>query len=150
MICRPENHVDAFCAAGADFLTLHYEASLHLHRILTDIREKGKHPGISIVPSTPVEVLLEVLPLVDIVLVMTVNPGFGGQQMISHCLKKIETLRRIREGSGMSYLIEADGGINRSTIRATLEAGADVIVAGSSVFSSRNPSEEVAFLRGKW
>jgi len=150
MVCRPENHVDSFCAAGADYVTLHYEASTHLHRILSSIREKGKHPGISIVPSTPVELLSELLPFVDIVLVMTVNPGFGGQEMISQCLKKIETLRRIREERGVEFLIEADGGINRATARSVLDAGADIIVAGSSIFSARDPSEEVAFLKGKW
>ncbi|MGA2977492.1 MAG: ribulose-phosphate 3-epimerase [Spirochaetia bacterium] len=150
MICRPESFIDSFCAAGADYLTIHYEAATHVHRVLSAISEKGKKPGIAIVPSTPAEALTEVLPLVAIVLVMTVNPGFGGQQIIPRCLAKVETLRRMRRENGLDYLIEVDGGINRSTIAGALEAGADVIVAGSALFSARDPRQEVAFLRQPW
>jgi ribulose-phosphate 3-epimerase len=150
MICRPENHIDAFCAAGADYVTIHFEATTHLHRVLTSIREKGGRPGIALVPSTPAEALTEVLPLVDMVLVMAVNPGFGGQELIPRCLKKIQTFRRRREESGLGYLIEVDGGINRATIGAALEAGADVIVAGSALFGARDKAAEVAFLRRPW
>ena len=150
MICRPESAVDAFCEAGATYLTVHWEAATHLHRILTAIRQKGSRPGIAIVPSTPAEALAEVLPLVDIVLVMTVNPGFGGQELIPRCLRKVEALDRMRRAGGHQYLIEVDGGINRSTIKSALNAGADVIVAGSAIFSAEDPAREVAFLRGKW
>lgn len=150
MICRPESFIDSFCAAGADYLTIHYEATTHVHRVLSAISEKGKKPGIAIVPSTPAEALTEVLPLVAMVLVMTVNPGFGGQQIIPRCLTKVETLRRMRRENGLDYLIEVDGGINRSTIAGALEAGADVIVAGSALFSARDPRQEVAFLRQPW
>ena len=150
MICRPERFIDDFCAAGADYVTIHVEATTHLHRVLTSIREKGKRPGIALVPSTPAESLTEVLPFVDMVLVMTVNPGFGGQELIPGCLRKVERLRRLREEGGHRYLIEVDGGINRATIGAALEAGADVIVAGSALFSAANPAAEVAFLRRPW
>ena len=101
-------------------------------------------------PSTPAEALVEVLPLVDMVLVMTVNPGFGGQELIPRCLRKVEALDRMRRSGGHQFLIEVDGGINRGTVQSALNAGADVIVAGSAVFNAPDPSEEVALLRGKW
>lgn len=150
MIRMPENHVDAFCAAGADYLTIHFEATTHLHAVLSSIREKGVRPGIALVPSTPAEALTEVLPIVDIVLVMTVSPGFGGQELIPRCLQKVRALRRMREEYGLHYLIEVDGGVNRSTVGAALEAGADVIVAGSALFGAKDPAAEVAFLRRPW
>jgi len=150
MIARPESFIDAFAAAGADIVTVHLEATTHLHRVLSAIRALGKRPGVSIVPSTPVEALAEVLPIVDVVLVMTVNPGFGGQEMIGRCLRKVERLRYLKEREGYGYLIEVDGGINRGTIRSALDAGAELIVAGSALFSSPDPKAEVAFLRGGW
>ncbi len=150
MIHRPENHVAEFCAAGADFLTIHFEATTHLHAVLSSIRERGARPGIAFVPSTAVESLIEVLPLVDMVLVMTVSPGFGGQELIPRCLEKVRLLRRMREQTGLGYLIEVDGGINRTTVGAALEAGADVIVAGSALFGAKDPAAEVAFLRSPW
>ena len=104
----------------------------------------------AIVPSTPADAIIEVLPFVDLVLVMTVNPGFGGQELIPQCLRKVEALDRMRREGGHRFLIEVDGGINRSTITSALNAGADVIVAGSAIFAAPDPAEEVAFLRGKW
>jgi ribulose-phosphate 3-epimerase len=150
MIRAPENHVDEFCAAGADYLTIHFEAATHLHAVLSSIRERGARPGIACVPSTPAEALTEVLALVDMVLVMTVSPGFGGQELIPCCLKKVRLLRRMREETGLGYLIEVDGGINRWTAAAALEAGADVLVAGSALFGAEDPAAEVAFLRSPW
>ncbi len=150
MIARPESLIDAFAEAGADIVTVHLEATTHLHRVLAAIRALGKRPGVSIVPSTPVEALGEVLPIVDVVLVMTVNPGFGGQEMIDRCLRKVERLRYLKEREGYGYLIEVDGGINRGTIRSALDAGAELIVAGSALFNSPDPKAEVAFLRGGW
>jgi len=150
MICQPEHAIDGFCEAGTNYLTVHWEAATHMHRILTEIRKKGSRPGIAIVPSTPAEALVEVLPLVDLVLVMTVNPGFGGQELIPRCLRKVEALDRMRRSGGHQFLIEVDGGINRGTVQSALNAGADVIVAGSAVFNAPDPSEEVALLRGKW
>jgi ribulose-phosphate 3-epimerase len=150
MIQMPENHVDDFCAAGADYLTIHFEATTHVHAVLSSIRERGGRPGIALVPSTPAEALTEVLPLVDMVLVMTVSPGFGGQDLIPRCLQKVRSFRRMREERGLAYLIEVDGGINRSTAGAALEAGADVMVAGSALFGAKDPAAEVAFLRRPW
>jgi ribulose-phosphate 3-epimerase len=150
MICRPELAIDEFCDAGANHITVHWEAATHMHRILTSIRQKGCRPGIAIIPSTPAEAITEVLPLVDIVLVMTVNPGFGGQELIPRCLRKVETLDRMRRAGGYQFLIEVDGGINRTTLQSALNAGADIVVAGSAFFSAPDHSEEVAFLRGKW
>jgi ribulose-phosphate 3-epimerase len=150
MICRPEQYVETFCAGGADYVTIHLEATTHIDRVLNAIRESGKKPGIALVPSTPAEALSEVLPLVDIVLVMTVNPGFGGQTLIPQCLRKVETLCRMREDAHHRFLIEVDGGINRRTIGDALSAGADVIVAGSALFGAKDPSQEVAFLRRPW
>jgi ribulose-phosphate 3-epimerase len=150
MITRPENYIDVFCSAGADYVTFHLEATTHVHRVLSAIAERGKKPGIAIVPTTPAEALRDVLPFVSIVLVMTVNPGFGGQTLIPRCLKKVQTLCRMRAEEGLDFLIEVDGGINRSTIGAALEAGSDVIVAGSALFSATDPAREVAFLRHPW
>jgi ribulose-phosphate 3-epimerase len=149
MICQPEKAIEGFCEAGTNYLTVHWEAAVHMHRILTAIRQKGSRPGIAIVPSTPAEALIEVLPFVDLVLVMTVNPGFGGQELIPQCLKKVEALDRMRQAGGHSFLIEVDGGINKETIQSALNAGADVIVAGSAFFTAPDPVEEVEFLRGK-
>jgi ribulose-phosphate 3-epimerase len=148
MITRPESFAETFCQAGADYVTFHLEATTHVHRLLAAIRGAGKHPGISIVPSTPAEALTEVLELVDIILVMTVNPGFGGQTIIPRCLRKVETLRGLKERGGYGYLIEVDGGINRETVRSALDAGAEVIVAGNAVFTAVDPKREVAALRG--
>jgi ribulose-phosphate 3-epimerase len=150
MICRPENFIDPFCAAGADYLTIHYEATTHVHRVLAAIAEKGVKPGVAIVPSTPAEALSEVLPFVSLVLVMTVNPGFGGQKLIPQCLRKVEKLARMRRDAGLDFLIEVDGGINRETIADALGAGAEVIVAGSAPFAAADPAREVAFLRKPW
>jgi ribulose-phosphate 3-epimerase len=150
MICRPDNFIEQFCAAGADYLTIHLEAATHHHRILSSVAEKGVKPGIAVVPSTPANALIEVLPLVSLVLVMTVNPGFGGQEIIPRCLAKVESIARMRKEAGLDFLIEVDGGINRDTIRGALGAGADVVVAGSAIFTAEDPRREVAFLRRPW
>jgi ribulose-phosphate 3-epimerase len=149
MIEKPENLLEAFCKAGADYLTVHYEATNHVHRVLKAIRECGARPGISIVPATPAEALSEVLELVDMVLVMTVEPGFGGQDLIARCLKKVETLRRIKEENGYRYLVEVDGGIHRETVAQAVAAGAEVLVAGSAIFGAKDPAAEMRFLRGQ-
>jgi ribulose-phosphate 3-epimerase len=148
MVERPELFIDSFTAAGADTITIHCEATVHLHRSLYRIRELGKRPGVSLVPSTPVNALYEVLEMVDTILVMTVNPGFGGQKIIPGCLRKVEALRTLKEKRGYGYLIEVDGGISRQTVRQALDAGAEVIVAGSAVFESPDPKAEIAALRG--
>jgi ribulose-phosphate 3-epimerase len=149
MIERPDLWIDRFIDAGADRLTIHIEAAVHAQRTLAAIRSRGTRPGVSIVPATPAEALSEVLDDVDLVLVMTVNPGFGGQQLIPRTLRKVEALARMRTARKLDFLIEVDGGINRDTARSAVEAGADVIVAGSAVFGAQDPAREVAFLRGE-
>jgi ribulose-phosphate 3-epimerase len=150
MIEHPDAWIDRFADAGADWITIHREASVHAQRTLAAIRARGKRPGVSIVPATPAEALSEVLDDVDLVLVMTVNPGFGGQQLIPRTLRKVEAIVRMRESRKLGFLVEVDGGINRDTARSAIEAGADVIVAGQAVFTAADPAREVAFLRGEW
>ena len=135
MVARPQDFVKAFAEAGADYFTFHIEAVVHAHRLITEIRAAGMKPGVSLVPSTPVHFLEEVLPFVDLVLVMSVNPGFGGQAIIPRCLNKITELCERREKNGYRYLISVDGGINAETLPAACNAGADVVVSGSSFFS---------------
>jgi ribulose-phosphate 3-epimerase len=147
MIVQPEKYVSSFAEAGADIITIHYEATVHVHRVLTQIRKIGKKAGISIVPSTPAAMLAEILPELDLILVMTVNPGFGGQQLIPRTLKKVSKLAEMRENGGYDYLIEVDGGINRETCKMCIDAGADVLVAGSAVFDSQNIEEEINALK---
>ena len=149
MTVNPQNLVGDFARAGADHITFHYEAVVHAHRLVTVIRELGRRPGISIVPSTPASLLSELLPLVDVVLVMTVNPGFGGQQLIEGTLEKVRWLRDAKRRYGYGYRIEVDGGINRDTCRRAIEAGAEVLVAGSAVFQSPDPAAEIRALRGE-
>ena len=148
MTVHPENLIAGFAQAGADYITFHFEAAVHVHRILSSIRELGKKAGISIVPSTPVEVIVEILPIADLVLVMTVNPGYGGQKLIPQCLEKVKKLVRIREEKGYSYLISVDGGINPDTVSQVREAGADVLVAGEAFFKAQDKAAMAALLKG--
>ena len=131
---EPSHLVKEFAKAGADMITIHAESCVHLDRTLRLIHEQGCKAGIAINPATPVSILEEVLELADMVLIMTVNPGFGGQKYISYCTDKIRRLREMAKSRGKELDIEVDGGINRETIRTVLEAGANVIVAGSAVF----------------
>lgn len=148
MIEEPERYVDAFIAAGADLVTFHAEASVHTHRLIQRIREKGAGPGISIVPSTPVAFIEEVLPDLDLVLVMTVNPGFGGQELIPGTLRKVEQLAALRRETGHPRHISVDGGINLATAASARAAGADVLVSGSAFFKAEDPSAYLGQLRG--
>jgi len=148
MTDHPGKLAPMFIEAGADYLTFHLEATTHVHRLIIEIKNHGIKAGISIVPSTPVTALAEVLPIVDLVLVMTVNPGFGGQDLIPECLQKVSRLDAIREEEGYDFLIEVDGGINRSTAQSARDAGSDVLVSGSAFFASNNPAEEARFLKG--
>jgi ribulose-phosphate 3-epimerase len=140
MTVEPERLVPAFAAAGADYITFHLEASIHAHRLVQSIRELGSKPGIAIVPSTPVSLLAELLPLVDLVLVMTVNPGFGGQSLIPSCLRKCAALAATRAERGLNFLLSLDGGINGDTIPEAARAGADVLVMGSAFFGAPDPA----------
>ncbi len=148
MITHPEKHVKDFIRAGADHITIHVEAAVHIHRLLSYLKDNNVAAGITMVPSTPVSELVEIFPLVDIVLVMTVNPGFSGQTMIAECLKKVVQLKDIKKKMGYNFYIEVDGGINRSTYGRVLDAGGEVLVMGSSFFSASDPAAEIAFIKG--
>lgn len=136
MIEDPDRYIPDFAAAGADIITVHAEASVHLHRTVQLIRSLGKRAGVSINPATPVSALEVVLPDLDLVLVMTVNPGFGGQGFISSCIPKIEALRREIERRRLATELEVDGGVKTDNIGRIAAAGADVFVAGSAVFGT--------------
>lgn len=148
MIEKPDRFLSDFVAAGASSLTVHQETCPHLHRTVQRIRELGARPGVSINPATPVESLVDILPLVDLVLVMTVNPGFGGQEFIPECLPKITRLRRYLAATGGSQPeIEVDGGIDAKTAPAVVAAGASVLVAGSAIFSNGAVADNIRALR---
>ena len=136
MVENPENQIESFIDAGADWVTFHMEATHHAHRLVQMIHEKGKKAGVSICPGTPVSVLAEILKCADIILVMTVNPGWGGQKIIPACIDKIAELKKIREEKGYNYLISVDGGVNADTVDSVVNAGADVVISGSSFFNN--------------
>jgi ribulose-phosphate 3-epimerase len=135
MIAPVDPSIDAFVDAGADYLTVHPEAGPHLHRTLQAIRAAGARPGVALNPGTPVALVEPVLDEIDLVLVMSVNPGFGGQAFIPSQLKKIELLRKLIDQSGREVILEVDGGVNANTARAVISAGATALVAGSAVFT---------------
>lgn len=141
MIERPDEFIPAFAEAGADWISVHQETCVHLDRSLRVIASHGCKPGVVINPATPVHTLDEVLPLVHHVLVMSVNPGFGGQTFISYSLKKIEMLAQIRESLRLDFRIEVDGGIHHDTVADVVRAGAEILVAGSAVFEHNTPTE---------
>jgi ribulose-phosphate 3-epimerase len=128
-------------------MNVHYEACTHLHRVVQQIKAEGMMAGVTLNPHTPVSVLEEILPDLDLVMLMSVNPGFGGQRFIEHSLDKTKRLRDLVERTGSKALIEIDGGVNRETGKLLVEAGADVLVAGSAVFGAKDPAEEIKFLR---
>lgn len=136
MITAPENHLEAFIDAGCDCITIHQESCIHLNRALNYIRDRGVKCGISIVPSTPVSAIIPVLDIVDIVLVMTVNPGYGGQKLIQSCMDKVVELNELRSSEDYGYLISVDGGVNLDTVQDVVAAGADIAVVGSAYFSA--------------
>ncbi len=141
MIERPDEFIRAFAEAGADWISVHQEACVHLDRTLRLIASHGCKPGVVINPATPVHCLDEVLPLVRHVLVMSVNPGFGGQTFVRSSLKKIEMLSRLRQSRELDFRIEVDGGIHQDTVADVVRAGAQILVAGSAVFEHDNPRE---------
>ncbi len=138
MIEKPDNFLESFIEAGADYLTVHQEEVVHLHRTVTKIKELGSKAGVAINPATSVDNLKEILEFVDMILVMSVNPGFGGQKFIESSLKKVEALAAEREKRGLSFLIEVDGGVDKNTAPKLKSAGTDVFVSGSAIFSSDN------------
>ena len=135
MVEHPECQIESFALSGADWITFHFENTVHVHRIVQQIHSLGKKAGIAICPATPVDFISEILPEIDIVLVMTVNPGFGGQKLIPSCVKKIAALKEIREKFGYGYKISVDGGVNAETAAMVVNAGADIVVSGSAFFS---------------
>ena len=147
MIVEPEKYVEAFAKAGADILTVHAEACPHLHRVLQQIRQAGAKPAVVLNPSTPLSAIEEVLGEVEMVLLMSVNPGFGGQSFIESTVDKVRRLRAMLDARGLSTDIEVDGGINAETGRRVVEAGATVLVAGSYVFGAKDPAQAIRSLR---
>lgn len=148
MIAEPDRYIAAFADAGADVITFHAETVVHGHRLIQQIRETGSRAGVSIVPSTPVATIEELLPFVDLVLVMTVNPGFGGQSLIPETLEKVSQLAARRRAGRGSYRISVDGGVNAETAPACRKAGADVLVSGSAFFTAEDPMEYRGVLEG--
>jgi ribulose-phosphate 3-epimerase len=144
MIVQPEKFISEVKALGAYMMNVHYEACPHLHRVLGQIHEAGMKAGVTLNPSTPVCVLEDIICDADMVLLMSVNPGFGGQKFIEHTIDKVKTLRQLIERSGSHALIEIDGGVNMETGRRLREAGADVLVAGSAVFGAPDPLKAAA------
>lgn len=147
MIVEPQKFVKQVAALGAKVMNVHYEACNHLHRVLQQIKAEGMMAGVTLNPHTPVNVLEDIICEADLVMLMGVNPGFGGQKFIEHTVDKTRRLRELIDKSGSRALIEIDGGVNRETGRRLVEAGADVLVAGSAVFGAAEPQEEIRALR---
>ncbi|HEL0246848.1 TPA: ribulose-phosphate 3-epimerase [Streptococcus equi subsp. zooepidemicus] len=147
MVVNPERYVEAFAQAGADIMTIHVESTLHSHGALQKIRAAGMKAGVVINPGTPVSAVEPLLSLVDQVLIMTVNPGFGGQAFIPDCLEKVAAIAKMRDERGLNFDIEVDGGVDDKTIRACYQAGANVFVAGSYLFKAADLAAQVQTLR---
>jgi len=147
MIVDPDRFLEDFAKLGSDILTVHIEACTHLHRTLSAIRSLGMKAGVALNPHTPVESLSEVLHDLDLVCLMSVNPGFGGQTFIERTFDKVRTLRAMANKAGVNFHIEIDGGVTTSNAAALVEAGADVLVAGSSIFRAENPSEATTAIK---
>ena len=147
MVEHPETYIDAFAAAGADMIVAHAEATKHLHRLIQTIHAKGIKAGVALNPATSLAAVEEILPFVDMVLLMSVNPGFGGQKFIPTTVDKVRRLKKMITDRGLDILIEVDGGINAETGRQVLEAGATVLVAGSYVFGAADMEAAVTSLR---
>ncbi len=147
MIVKPENFIEDFRNAGADIITVHYEASNHLDRLIHQIKATGAKAGISINPATPVENIFPILEMVDLVLIMSVNPGFGGQKFIPYTLEKVKKLKNKINSLGLTTMIEIDGGVTLDNAKEIINAGVDILVAGSTVFNSKNIPETIAILK---
>lgn len=147
MIVDPDRYLHRFCEVGANNLTVQYEACVHLNRTVTEIRNLGMKAGVAINPHTPVMLLKNILPYIDMVLIMTVNPGFGGQIFIKESYNKIKELRMMIDAGHYEVLIEVDGGVDTSNADKLVEAGANVLVAGSSVFGSKDPVKTISRLK---
>jgi ribulose-phosphate 3-epimerase len=147
MILEPEKFTEAFKKAGADILTVHIEACVHLHRNIEQIKSLGMKAGVAVNPHTPVTSLKDVLQDIDVVNLMSVNPGFGGQEFIPHTLQKIKDLRRMIDEKGLKVLIEIDGGVTVANAKEIVDAGADVLVAGNTIFKAKDPKGTISRLK---
>jgi len=147
MIEKPENYAEAFKKVGADILTVHYEACTHLHRNIQQIKGLQMQAGVALNPHTPLSVLKDILQDIDLVCLMSVNPGFGGQSFIPHTLNKIKALRKMIDEQSLNVKIEIDGGITLENAKSIIDAGADVLVAGNTVFKSASPIDTIAALK---
>ena len=147
MIVDPSRYISTFAKLGSDILTVHYEACTHLHRTLQAIKAEGMKAGVALNPHTPVALLEDIIQEVDVLLLMSVNPGFGGQSFIENTYKKMRQAKTLIEQAGVSTLIEIDGGVSLKNAKALVEAGADTLVAGSFVFNAANPTQTIADLK---
>jgi ribulose-phosphate 3-epimerase len=147
MIIDPDRYIEAFKKVGADILTVHYEACTHLHRTIQNIKQNGMKAGVSLNPHTPISVLEDIIADLDVVLLMSVNPGFGGQSFIENTYSKVERLKKLIEEKNADTIIEIDGGVNLDTGKKLIEAGANALVAGSFVFGAKNPTNTIADLK---
>ncbi|CDG01578.1 Putative Ribulose-phosphate 3-epimerase [Clostridium chauvoei JF4335] len=149
MIENPANYIDAFVEAGADIITVHYEADRHIDRAIQYIKSKGVKAGVALNPGTPTMVLKDIISSVDMVLIMSVNPGFGGQKFIPYALDKIKEVKEMSKDLNKDLLIEVDGGVDKTNAKTLIEAGANVLVAGSAVFGDGKYKENIKVLRGE-
>jgi ribulose-phosphate 3-epimerase len=149
MIENPARYIDDFAAAGADIITVHYEADRHIDRTISYIKSKGIKAAVALNPATPISCIRDIISELDMVLIMTVNPGFGGQKFIPYTMNKVRELKDISASLNKDLLIQVDGGIDKSNIKSIVECGANVIVAGSSVFANGNISENINALRAE-
>jgi ribulose-phosphate 3-epimerase len=147
MIEKPERYIEEFAKVGADIITVHYESTVHLHRILTQIKDAGCKAGVVLNLTTPVSVLEDILPKCYMVLLMSINPGFGGQKFEEMTYNKVKKLRQMANDQGLNTHIEIDGGVTSANAKKLLDAGADVLVAGSFIFKSDNPTQTIADLK---
>tara|TARA_B100001115_G_C15790678_1_gene389838 strand:- start:199 stop:843 length:645 start_codon:yes stop_codon:yes gene_type:complete len=147
MISNPDAYIDEFAKCGAQILTVHFETCTHLHRTIQQIKNKGMKAGVALNPHTPIHVLDEILPELDLVLIMSVNPGFGGQKFIQSSVEKVQKIKSIIDNKGLDIIIEVDGGVNLETGKQLAGAGANALVAGSFVFNSDSPSQTIDKLK---
>lgn len=147
MIANPDEYIEAFKKSGADYLTVHFEACTHLNRTIAKIKELGMKAGVALNPHTPVSVLEEIIPMLDLVLLMSVNPGFGGQSFIPATINKVKKLKVLIASTESNAIIEVDGGVNLLTGKQLADAGANALVAGNFVFNSANPAQTIADLK---
>ena len=147
MIVQPERYIETFQKVGAAIISVHAEACAHLHRVIQQIKDSGCKAGVALNPHTSINVLENIIRDIDVICVMSVNPGFGGQKFIEHTYSKVQALRRMIDESGSKAVIEIDGGVNQANSRPLLDAGADVLVAGNFVFSAREPRDVIKALK---